>query len=197
MPPEGEPITPFVDRIEELRDDHGVSTVLVLGGSGDYLDVADLVVRMDAYLPLDVTPQARATAERLPTGREMEASAALSLPGPRRIEWGSVDPARGRRRVHVKTPDDRTLLFGKQHDRPDRPRAAHRASSDSGDRPRAGVGQPRRRTDDHVPDILDATMDALSQGLDTFDEFRTGDAAGFRRQELAAVLNRLRSLRVG
>jgi predicted ABC-class ATPase len=195
VPPEGEPITPFVDRIEELRDDHGVSTVLVLGGSGDYLDVADLVIRMDAYLPLDVTPQARATAERLPTGREMEASAALSLPGPRRIEWGSVDPARGRRRVHVKTPDDRTLLFGKSTiDLMALEQLTGRAQIRAIGLALAWAAE--LRTDNHIPDILDATMDALSQGLDTFDEFRTGDTAGFRRQELAAVLNRLRSLRV-
>ena len=196
VPPEGEPITPFVDRIEELRDDHGVSTVLVLGGSGDYLDVADLVIRMDAYVPLDVTSQAHATAERLPTGREMEASAALSLPGPRRIEWGSVDPARGRRRVHVKTPDDRTLIFGSSTiDLTSLEQLTGRAQIRAIGLALAWAAEATAA--DHVPDILDATMDALSQGLDTFDEFKTGDVAGFRRQELAAVLNRLRSLRVG
>ena len=196
VPPEGEPITPFVDRIKELRDDHGVSTVLVLGGSGDYLDVADLVIRMDAYVPLDVTSQARATAERLPTGRKMEASAALSLPSPRRIEWSSVDPGRGRRRVHVKTPDDRTLLFGSSTiDLIALEQLTGRAQIRAIGLALAWAAEAR--TDDHVPDILDATMDALSQGLDTFDESKTGDVAGFRRQELAAILNRLRSLRVG
>ena len=33
-----EPITPFVDRVRELRDRLGVSVVLVMGGSGDYFD---------------------------------------------------------------------------------------------------------------------------------------------------------------
>ncbi|NND84211.1 MAG: ABC-ATPase domain-containing protein, partial [Acidimicrobiia bacterium] len=43
VPPEGEPITPFIDRVRALHREHGVSSVLVVGGSGDYLDVADHV----------------------------------------------------------------------------------------------------------------------------------------------------------
>ncbi|WP_254913157.1 ABC-ATPase domain-containing protein, partial [Vibrio cholerae] len=39
-----EPITPLVDRIGQLRDDLGISTLVVMGGSGDYLDVADTVI---------------------------------------------------------------------------------------------------------------------------------------------------------
>ena len=31
-----EPITPFVDRVRQLWEERGVSTVLVMGGSGDY-----------------------------------------------------------------------------------------------------------------------------------------------------------------
>ncbi|MCP1728359.1 putative ABC-class ATPase [Natronospira proteinivora] len=53
-----EPITPFVDRIRSLAEE-GVSTLLVLGGSGDYLPVADTVVQMKAFQPLDVTRRAR------------------------------------------------------------------------------------------------------------------------------------------
>ncbi|MEO1070616.1 MAG: ABC-ATPase domain-containing protein, partial [Cyanobacteria bacterium J06638_6] len=39
-----EPITPFIDQIRQLYDDYGVSTILVMGGSGDYFDVADTVI---------------------------------------------------------------------------------------------------------------------------------------------------------
>ena len=41
-----EPITPFVDKVRQLYDDLGISTVLVMGGSGDYFKVADNVIRM-------------------------------------------------------------------------------------------------------------------------------------------------------
>ncbi|EFW26478.1 hypothetical protein HMPREF9057_02148, partial [Actinomyces sp. oral taxon 171 str. F0337] len=53
-----EPITPLVDRITALFRRRGVSTVMVMGGSGDYLDVADRVLLMDAYHLRDVTEQA-------------------------------------------------------------------------------------------------------------------------------------------
>ena len=56
---EREPITPLVDRITALFRRRGVSTVMVMGGSGDYLDVADRVLLMDAYHLRDVTEQAR------------------------------------------------------------------------------------------------------------------------------------------
>ncbi|EEH64344.1 hypothetical protein HMPREF0044_0081 [Gleimia coleocanis DSM 15436] len=56
-----EPITPFVDRIRALSA-QGVSTILVMGGSGDYLDVADLVLLMEDYRCLDATQQAKEVA---------------------------------------------------------------------------------------------------------------------------------------
>ena len=56
---EREPITPLVDRITALFRRRGVSTVMVMGGSGDYLDVADRVLLMDTYHLRDVTEQAR------------------------------------------------------------------------------------------------------------------------------------------
>ena len=67
-----EPITPLVDRVRELHREHGVSAVLVLGGSGDYLDVADRVISMNAFQPMDVTEEARRVASRHPTGRSAE-----------------------------------------------------------------------------------------------------------------------------
>ena len=62
---EREPITPFVDRIGALAAD-GVSTVMVMGGSGDYLDVADRVLLMDSYELRDATEQAAAVVASQP-----------------------------------------------------------------------------------------------------------------------------------
>ena len=58
----GEPITPFIDRVRQLADERAVSSILVLGGSGDYFDVADTIIRMDSYIPYDVTAAAKAMA---------------------------------------------------------------------------------------------------------------------------------------
>ena len=57
-----EPITPFIHKIRSLYEDKGVSSVLVIGGSGDYFDVADCVIMMDSYKCLDVTARAKQIA---------------------------------------------------------------------------------------------------------------------------------------
>ena len=57
---EKEPITPFTDRVGELHRALGVSTILVIGGSGEYLSVADKVYKMEDYRIADVTEQAKA-----------------------------------------------------------------------------------------------------------------------------------------
>ena len=56
---EKEPITPFTDRVNELHKSHGVSTILVIGGSGEYLSVADKIYMMEDYLIHDVTERAK------------------------------------------------------------------------------------------------------------------------------------------
>ncbi|MBO3725157.1 ABC-ATPase domain-containing protein [Actinomyces bowdenii] len=56
---EREPITPLVDRIGALARQRDVSTLMVMGGSGDYLDVADRVLLMDSYRLRDATEHAR------------------------------------------------------------------------------------------------------------------------------------------
>lgn len=50
-----EPIIPYTDRVQELYHDRGVSTILVIGGSSEYLKVCDQVLMMKNYNPEDVT----------------------------------------------------------------------------------------------------------------------------------------------
>ena len=56
---EKEPITPFTDRVNELYKTRGVSTILVIGGSGEYLSIADKVYMMEDYLIRDVTERSK------------------------------------------------------------------------------------------------------------------------------------------
>lgn len=46
-----EPITPLVYKVRQMASELGVATVMVTGGCGDYMDVADVVVEMRNYLP--------------------------------------------------------------------------------------------------------------------------------------------------
>lgn len=64
-----EPITPFLDSVRSLYVTKGVSSILVLGGSGDYFDVCDRVVMMDSFLPYDVTARAKEITAEIPSIR--------------------------------------------------------------------------------------------------------------------------------
>ncbi len=108
-----EPITPFVDRIGELRDALGVSTILVMGGSGDYFDHADTVIQMDAYRPVDVTEKAREVARTHSTGRKEERERPLTPPGERLLDPRSVKPERKPGRVKVGARGLDTLILGR------------------------------------------------------------------------------------
>ena len=59
---EREPLTPFTDRVRELYERLGVSTILVVGGSGEYLTPAERVYRMEDYRISDATDAAKALA---------------------------------------------------------------------------------------------------------------------------------------
>lgn len=61
-----EPITPFIDRIEELYKEYGISTILVAGSSGSYFHKADCIVQMNQYKPVEITAFAKNEAKRFP-----------------------------------------------------------------------------------------------------------------------------------
>jgi len=52
-----EPIIPFTDRVRELYGKEDVSTILVIGGSGEYLSCADTVILIEHYIPHVITKE--------------------------------------------------------------------------------------------------------------------------------------------
>ncbi|WP_281629223.1 ABC-ATPase domain-containing protein [Vibrio sp. St2] len=109
-----EPITPLVDRIGQLRNELEVSTVIVMGGSGDYLDVADTVIQMHDYQAVDVTEKARQIVKQHPTERNNECESELSTFRPRSLNRAALQKilADGKFRVSAKGVD--SLRFGKE-----------------------------------------------------------------------------------
>lgn len=191
-----EPLTPLVDSIRSLHRDHGVSTVLVMGGSGDYLEIADRVVMLDAYRPSDVTERAREIAS-VPTGRRAEAE---SFPGvvDRVPDPASLDAeVRGRARIRARGED--VLSFG-DHE------VDLRAVEQIADpRQVTGIGLALdlmvrhglldgRRTLAEALDLLDAELAA--EATATLLTVRDEDFAVPRRFETASALNRVRGLRM-
>jgi predicted ABC-class ATPase len=110
---EHEPITPFLDRVREFYESAGVSTILVIGGAGDYLDVADHVIAMQEYRPSDVTAQARAIASRYPARRKREAIEAYKPSHPRYPLPEGLSARKGEREK-AEAKGMTTILYGKE-----------------------------------------------------------------------------------
>jgi len=96
-----EPITPFVDRVRQLAEE-GVSTLLVLGGSGDYLAVADTVIQMKAFQPLDVTARARAIGGEPARAEDIDHLLPQPRPLKRSALRNAILGAKGRMRIRVR-----------------------------------------------------------------------------------------------
>ncbi|WP_432509320.1 P-loop domain-containing protein [Kineococcus auxinigenes] len=192
---DAEPLNPFVDLVRSLHAEHGVSTVLVVGASGDFLDVADRVLLMRAFCCEDVTERAREVAAR-PTGRAVEATG--FPPVRHRVpEPGPLDPrVHDRRRVGARGAD--ALLFGEQEVDVRAVRQFTDASQVAG----AGYAVDHLVAAGHLDGrrTLAAALELLAADLAGPVEGWTGgasaDVAVPRPHEVAAALNRLRTLRV-
>jgi predicted ABC-class ATPase len=188
-----EPITPFIHRVRELYDSHGVSTVIVMGGSGDYFDVADTVIMMDTYEPRDVTARARELARPIaaPPGNSLPAFPTAS----RRVPGSEVlNPARGRREVKIDAKDTQLLLYGE-----------HRIDLAQVEQ-LIDLGQTRSiglmihyfaqhyaaDCETLVAGLEQVLADAQRHGLDRFSPYKVGNLALPRLFELAAAINRIR-----
>lgn len=68
--PDKEPITPFLSRARELYEKAGISTILVAGSSGAFFHIADTVIQMDCYQPVDITKKAKELCGKFPISYE-------------------------------------------------------------------------------------------------------------------------------
>ncbi len=59
-----EPITPFIEKVGSLRKQLDVSTIIVVGGLGDYFSVSDNVLMLDEYRVTDITQRAKEIDEK-------------------------------------------------------------------------------------------------------------------------------------
>ena len=195
---EKEPITPFIDKVRQLYTDYDVSTILVMGGSGDYFDVADLVIALENYIPQDVTERAKAIALQYQTQRNSEGGSNFGNISNRIPVAASIDPSRGKREVKLKSRGTDLVSFGRE----DIDLSAVEQIIDSGQLKAIALAIVyakdkyinRQLT---IPQILEQVAQDIEQyGLDIITNYPQGDLAQFRPQELAAAINRLRSLEV-
>jgi predicted ABC-class ATPase len=174
-----------------------VSSILVLGGSGDYFEVADTVIAMDSYVPAEVTAEARSIAAEMLAGT-IHIDATFGKVAARVVERASIDTS-----VRTKVPTKECILFGETEIR----LGAVEQLVEAGQTrfvcealtrlPKAFLDG--RRTLAQTLDALETAMDegTGSSGLDCVNTREPrGDFVRPRRFEIAAAINRLRGVRM-
>jgi predicted ABC-class ATPase len=192
--PSKEPITPYISKVRQLSR-AGVSSIMVIGGCGDYFDVADLVIMQENYAASDVTAKAMELAQplddagnfgeiaqRAPQSGTINAAREGDRPGQEKvsaatahvIRFGDIDI--GLESIHQIADKSQTRAIG------DAILLCRDAFMDG----RTPIGE--------VLDKLEKKMDEA--GLDALQSGRyIGNYARPRRYEIGMAINRLRSIK--
>ncbi|MUV36664.1 hypothetical protein JNUCC1_00467 [Lentibacillus sp. JNUCC-1] len=192
-----EPITPFIQKIKQLSDDLDVSTMLVMGGSGDYFSVADTVIMMDEYLPYDVTQQAKKIMEADPLKQNINTDSTFGPITHRSFDPKTLQTQKGKR--------SKTQAKGQTHILMGRTDISFNETEQLVDASQTRMiaeiiqhleqrGSLKGQTLNDMLDEIESQID--QKGLASFTPFpkqHPGDLARPRRHEIAAVFNRMRT----
>lgn len=196
--PDKEPITPFSGKVKPLYEDKDVSTILIVGGSGDYFDVADRVLMMDEYKLKDVTAAAKEIAETEGYRRE-DMSDNTFGEMTERVLLKSGFPKSGKE-SRLKTKGRTTILYGRE---PIEISGLEQLVDDSQTNCISVMIEYFRNQilDDRL--TMSETADRIyndieKNGLDSISPYsgHPGNLALPRKQEFIGTLNRYRSLKV-
>ncbi len=191
-----EPITPFVEHVRSLHEERGISTVIVMGGSGDYFRLADVVIGMIEYVPHDLTAQAHQIVKDNPSSQDFDVVSPTDI---QRIPTPNIlSASKGKRPIDIKIDELLYMRFGvhkvqvgavEQLVHTSQLRAIGYAIHYAG-RYIDGQRSIMEICRQVLADIREKGLDCLS------DREARGDFAEFRSYELAATLNRFRALKV-
>ncbi|WP_301088972.1 ABC-ATPase domain-containing protein [Faecalibaculum rodentium] len=180
-----EPIIPFMDRVRELYEKDGISTILVAGSSGAFFSKADTVIQMDQYVPLDITEKAKDAAKAY-VFREKENLQPFdcrSVRIPHRVKESERSKVRSRGMDTISV--DRQDIDMRYVDQLVDPEQL------------AAIGQllklaNREIVDDSrtLTEVVDVLEDRMNAGA--LDETVRGHGARPRKQEILAAFNRQR-----
>ncbi|CAK4003174.1 Hypothetical predicted protein [Lecanosticta acicola] len=108
---QNEPITPLISKARALFNERGASTVIVIGGLGDWLSVADCIIAMDSYVPRDITQQAKEISNQFPSSVNQD-RAYGSIPKRRfRVDFeGLRTPYASRKKFITLKPEQRDAV---------------------------------------------------------------------------------------
>jgi predicted ABC-class ATPase len=190
-----EPISPFIDLVRPLHHSLGVSTVVVVGGVGDYLDVADRVILLEDYAPSDATPLSREVTKRFPL-RAPLTERAVRPPRERAIDTSSINLRRGKRQT-ARGRGLHTIELGRE--RVDLSYLEQLAEAGQTEAVARIIREWATAGEVHgVGELVREALASVSEkGLDSLGNHRghPGEMSLPRAQEVAAATNRVRSLR--
>lgn len=98
---EEEPITPFIELVRAIYEEKDISTIIVVGSSGEYFDIADTVIQMDNYEPKDVTLKAKELSTGAILNRIKNRDIKVNIDFDRKLLKGSIE--KGPKGVKIKT----------------------------------------------------------------------------------------------
>ncbi len=192
VPDDKEPITPFLHRVRELYDKHGVSSVIVMGGSGDYLSIADTVIMMDCYEVKDVTKKARLLAGTPRVRKLFPPLSFSSCRNPTNLNWNR----NGKTRISARGTKE--IIFGQQ----EVDTSKLEQLVDTGQVEAIGWMMKYFATNiaadcgGLVPGIRKILQILDEDGLDAFTPYKNmGNFAVPRKQELLGAINRIRGFK--
>lgn len=195
---EKEPITPFIDRVRELYEKEGVSSIIVAGSSGSYFHIADTIIQMEQYEPAEITAFAKQEA------------AAFPLPvseGKREMKKPSVLRSAEKNRTFADRGKVKIKAMGKDGIQMNRETIELRYVEQIVDAEQTNVlGYLVKYAEQNLFDgkkTIQQVVDAMEQkmerdGLASIAEssYLTANFAMPRKQEIFACLNRYRGLRL-
>lgn len=191
-----EPITTFIDKAKQFFEEKGISTILVLGGVGDYFDIATTVIQMNRYKAIDVTNKAKDIANQFPSNRIIEDEAYPITPI-ERIPLKSIDPYSDYNKIRAYATELNKINFGKTIiDLADIEQLIELSQTKAIIQ---AILYIRKYIDGKktMSEIIDKFMLELeTDNLDILSNKLSGHFAEFRKFELAFALNRLKCIKM-
>ena len=189
-----EPITPLIFRIREMYLQHNISSILVMGGSGDYFSVADQVIMLDEYRVSDVTQKAKDIAALQPELSVASQVSSFIQPDERCFDKKQLSGQRGKRDFKFDVRNCRQLNYGYH----EIDLSAVEQLIDSGQTRSIAWIIKAYASQSGSKQGLIASIEAIMQqveqlGLDYLTDIKLGDLALPRKHEVLAAINRIRT----
>ncbi|WP_338630976.1 ABC-ATPase domain-containing protein [Clostridium baratii] len=195
---EEEPITPFIELVRSIYEEKDISTIIVVGSSGEYFDIADTVIQMDNYEPKDVTLKAKELSTGAILNRINNRDIKVNIDFDRKVLKGSIE--KGPKWVKIKTLGIDGLSINKED-------INLRSVEQIVDREQVtSIGNMMKWAEDKIInnnltliEVADRILEEVKEkGLIQMSGMKggSGNLALPRKQEIMAAFNRYRKLKI-